>query len=313
MGRQRTFRRGTADQLVLVTGASSGIGRATALLLHELGYSVAGTVRRERDADALVASAGGSGRMHPVLLDVTRSDQLAPAQRDVAALLAPGRGLTALFSNAGIAAMAGELSCEACPIEVQQRVMEVNHWGAVRVIQTFLPLVRRERGAVVVNSALMARTVLPFNAGYAASKWALEGWVDSLRREVRSHGVRVTLVEAAAISSDLEAKQDVEAIPLDSPYPEQRAVMRRFLAAQAARRDAPACDPRRVAEKVVGAIQSPRPPARTIVGGGARPIWLLGSLPDRVQDAVLAGLVRWAASSGPPAPAPVVVGTGARP
>lgn len=304
MPRRRTLRRGTADQVVLVTGASSGIGRDAALLLNELGYTVVGTVRREADADRLVAAAPAPERLHPVLVDVTRPEQLDPARRDVEDLLPAGRGLTALFSNAGIAALSGELSAEACPIEVQQRVMEVNHWGAVRVIQAFLPLVRRERGTVVVNSALMARTVLPFNAGYAASKCALEGWVDSLRREVRPHGVRVTLVEAAAISSSLESKQDPDAVPDDSPYPEQRAMVQRFLALQAARRDAPSCAPRRFSEKVVAAIQARRPPPRTIVGGGARPIWLLGALPDRVQDRVITTAVQWAASSPAPAPAP---------
>ena len=293
--------------MVLVTGASSGIGRDAALLLNGLGYTVAGTVRREVDADALVDAAPVRERMQPVLLDVTRDDQLGPARRDVEALLPEGRGLTALFSNAGIAHLTGELSAEACPIDVQRRVMEVNHWGAVRVIQTFLPLVRRERGTVVVNSALMAHTVLPFNAGYAASKCALEGWVDSLRREVGPHGVRVTLVEAGAVTTGLEGKQDLDAVPADSPYPEQRGMLRALEGLQASRGDAPARSPRRFSEAVVAAIQSPRPPVRTRVGGGAVPIWLLGTLPDRLQDLLITSAVRWASSSGssaPPAAAP---------
>lgn len=297
MGRRHEPRRAGNDEVVLVTGASSGIGADAAAHLNELGYVVIGTVRKEADAEQLVASAAHPDHMHAVLLDVTRDDQLAPAREQVEALLPTGRGLTALFSNAGVASLSGELSCETCPLERQQRVMDVNFWGAVRVVQTFLPLVRRERGTIVLNSALMAHTVLPFNAGYAASKCALEGWADALRREVRPHGVRVAMVEAAAIATSLEAKQAPEPVPSDSPYPEQQAVAARFLAMGREHADDPACSPRRFSEKVVEAIQSPRPKPRAIVGGGSRPIWAIGLLPDRVQDLVLTTMVKRMAAS----------------
>jgi NAD(P)-dependent dehydrogenase (short-subunit alcohol dehydrogenase family) len=208
-------------------------------------------------------------------------------------VLGPGRGLTALVSNAGIAALSGDVSCEGCPIEVQQRVMDVNFFGAVRVVQAFLPLVRAARGTVVVNSALMAHTRLPFNGGYAASKCALEGWMDSLRREVAPLGVRVALIEAAGITSDLEAKQDPSSVPADTPYRAQRPLIR--MSAQMMRKKAgdPRLSPRRVSELMAAAVADSRPKPRRIVGGGARPIWVLGCLPDRAQDAVFrAGL--WA-------------------
>ena len=300
-----------------MTGASSGMGFDAAMLLCELGYTVAATVRKEADGERLRAAAADPERMHPLLVDVTDAAQVAAAVTDVERLIAPGGRLAGMFSNAGIALMAGELSAELCPIETQQRVMEVNFWGAVRAIRAFLPLLREARGTLVVNSALMARTVLPYNAGYAASKCALEGWVDGLRREVHPLGVRVTLVEAAAVSTSLEAKQDLDAIPATAPYAAQRPMMQRFLAMQASRRDDPACAPRRVSEKVAAAIQSSRPPVRTIVGGGARPIWLLGALPDRAQDVVMTTAVRVAAGRRLPralvAPSPRGYGRSASP
>lgn len=271
---------------VLITGASSGIGEDAALYLNELGYTVFAGVRRAEDGERVRSRAARPGAFHHLLLDVTDDAQVARARDEVTRLLGAGRGLTALVSNAGIAALRGDVSCEGCPIETQQQVMDVNFFGAVRVVQAFLPLVRVARGTVVVNSALMAHTVLPFNGGYAASKCALEGWADSLRREVAPLGVRVALIEAAGIASELEAKQDPSSIPADTPYRAQRPLI--GMSAQLMRRKAgdPRLSPRRVSELVAGAIADRRPKPRRIVGGGARPIWVLGCLPDRAQDAV---------------------------
>ena len=271
---------------VLITGASSGIGEDAALYLNELGYTVFAGVRRTEDGERVRRKAARPDAFHHVLLDVTDDAQVAGARDEVARLLEPERGLTALISNAGIAALSGDVSCEGCPIEIQQRVMDVNFFGAVRVVQTFLPLVRAARGTIVFNSALMAHTVLPFNGGYAASKCALEGWADSLRREVASLGVRVALIEAAGIASELEAKQDPSRVPADTPYRAQRPLI--SMSAQLMRKRAgdPRLSPRRVSELMANAIADQRPKPRRIVGGGARPIWVLGCLPDRAQDAV---------------------------
>ena len=294
----------TGGPAVLVTGASSGIGRDACTYLHGLGYTVLGTVRHIADGEALRAAVSEPDRLHPVVVDVTDTAGVAAARDEVAELVG-GRGLAGLFSNAGIAAYSGDLSCEGCPLETQPRVMDVNHFGAVRVVQAFLPLVRRARGTIVINTALMTRTVIPFNAGYAASKAALETWADSLRREVRPHGVRVVVVRAAAVSSALESKQDPDAIPTDTPYPEQAGLARYFLAMQARHHDDPSCSPRRVSEKVAAALQSSHPAPKVIVGGGALPIWALGGLPARVQDAVIGAAVgRFGAGGRQPASTP---------
>ncbi|WP_369252848.1 SDR family NAD(P)-dependent oxidoreductase [Geodermatophilus amargosae] len=288
---------------VLITGASSGIGEDAALYLNELGHTVFAGVRRAEDGERVRSKAARPGAFHAVLLDVTDDAQVARAHEEVTRLLGPGQGLTALVSNAGIAALSGDVSCEGCPIETQQRVMDVNFFGAVRVVQAFLPLVRAARGTVVVNSALMAHTRLPFNGGYAASKCALEGWVDSLRREVAPLGVRVALIEAAGIHSDLEAKQDPSGIPADTPYRAQQPLIAMSAAMMRRRAGDPRLSPRRVSELMAAAIVDRRPRPRRIVGGGARPIWLLGCLPDRAQDAVFrAGL--WTLARRSPLPTP---------
>jgi NAD(P)-dependent dehydrogenase (short-subunit alcohol dehydrogenase family) len=281
--------------VVLVTGASSGIGRDAALFLDERGYTVAAGVRKPEDGERLRGDAPRPDALVPVRLDVTSADDVARAVGEVADL----GPLRAVFSNAGIAAYDGDVSCEGCPLETQQRVMDVNFFGAVRVVQAFLPALRETRGTIVFNSALMAHTVIPFNAGYAASKCALEGWADSLRREVAPHGVRVALVEAAAISSSLEGKQDPSQVPADGPYPMQRALISTFLAAQARTAGRASTDPRRFSEAVLAAIESGKPRPRRIVGGGAKPIYALGLLPDRVQDAAFGLMLRRMARRAP--------------
>jgi NAD(P)-dependent dehydrogenase (short-subunit alcohol dehydrogenase family) len=284
-------RQARPGETVVVTGASSGIGRRTALHLTDLGYEVLAGVRKPADGERLVADAGRGELIHPVQLDVTDPDQVAAAAAEVDRRVGDA-GLTALFSNAGIAAFAGDVSCEGCPIETQERVMAVNHFGAVRVTQALLPAIRRARGRVVVNTALMARIALPFNAGYAASKAALEAWMDTLRLEVHAHGVHVVMVEAAAITSSLEGKQDLDAVPDTGPYPEQRAFLQSFMDEMTARADDPACSPDRFAEAVVEAIQAAHPHRRYVVGGGSRRLSAVSHLPDAVQDRIREHLVQ---------------------
>ena len=270
---------------VVITGASSGIGRDAALHFNELGYRVFAGVRSLADGELVRESAADPDQFHPLRLDVVDPDQVREAELSVREAVGP-TGLTALISNAGIAAMSGATSCEECPIETQQRVMDVNFFGAVRVVQAFLPLLRRSRGTVVVNTALMAHTVIPFNGGYAASKCALEGWVDSLRRELGPLGVRVAMIEAGYIASELEGKQHATTGWSSTTYPAE-ARLRTTMRTSAARfADRPGASPRRVSESMAAAVAARRPAPRRIVGSGARGIWTIGCLPDRAQDAI---------------------------
>ncbi len=276
---------------IVVTGASSGIGRDAALHLNAAGYRVVATVRREEDAVALTDEAAAPAALIPVQCDVTSDDDVAYLAQRLGELVGDA-GLFAMFSNAGVANMSGDVTAEGCPLPTLARLMEVNYLGSVRVIQALLPLLRSAKGTLVINSALMTRTVLPYNGGYAPSKAALEAWADQLRREVRPHGVRVVCIRAAAIATPLEAKQDASSVPADGPYPEQHAFIQGGLVLMRKKALEAALQPRRVSELVQHTIENPRPRLKPIVGGNARPIWLIGGLPLRLQDAMMARVTR---------------------
>lgn len=280
------------DSSIVITGASSGIGRATALHLSGLGYRVFAGMRRTEDGDRLRDDAAIDPRaaaenIEPIMLEVTDQGQVDEAAARVTEALGDG-GLTAVFSNAGIASFTGDTACETCPLSTQQRVMEVNHFGAVRVIQAMLPMVRRARGRVVVNSAMMARIVLPFNAGYAASKAALEAWTTALRREVAPHGVDVVLVEAGGIASSLAGHQDIDSVPATGPYAAQHRFLERFMSDMSAHADDPAWQPQRFAEVVAQALSAEHPKTRYVVGGGAHGLDAIAHLPEAMQDQAIA-------------------------
>jgi NAD(P)-dependent dehydrogenase (short-subunit alcohol dehydrogenase family) len=279
---------------VVITGASSGIGKDAAVHFSELGYTVFAGVRKLSDGEQVKAAAARPDRLHPMQLDVTNPDQVEAARAMVTEQV-EAAGLTALVSNAGIGAMSGATSCEVCPIETQQMVMDVNFFGAVRVVQAFLPLLRASRGTVIFNTALMARTVIPFNGGYAASKCALEGWADSLRREVQPLGVKVAMIEAGYIASDLEAKQHATTTDHEQIYPLEAGIHAAMTDSSAKLANRASASPRRVSEAMAAAASAKNPKPRRIVGMGARPIWAIGALPDRLQDRIFrAGLPRLA-------------------
>jgi NAD(P)-dependent dehydrogenase (short-subunit alcohol dehydrogenase family) len=279
-------------QSVVITGASSGIGKDAALHFNQLGYTVFAGVRKLSDGEQVKATADHPDRFYPVQLDVVSADQINAARAIVTEQVGVD-GLTALVSNAGIATMSGAASCEQCPIETQQRVMDVNFFGAVRVVQAFLPLLRASRGTIIFNTALMARTVIPFNGGYAASKCALEGWADSLRREVEPLGVKVAMIEAGYIASELEHKQHAPTTDHEQIYPLEAGIHATMTRSSAKLANRAGASPRRMSEAMVTAANAEHPRPRRIVGVGARPIWAIGALPDRLQDRIFAaGLPR---------------------
>ena len=286
-----------SSRTVLITGASSGIGRDAAMHLNAEGYVVIGTVRRPADGDALISDAAHPDRMHAVQCDVTSNADVAALAERVQTLVGE-EGLHAMFSNAGVANMSGPVSAEDCPVETLERLISINYLGSVRVIQAHLPLLRASHGTLVINSALMARTVLPYNGGYAPSKAALEAWADQLRREIRPYGVRVVCIRAAAIATPLEAKQDASTVPDGGAYPEQRAFIEGGLTLMRRESAKAHVQPRRFSELVQKVIERRRPPLKPIVGGMARPIWLVGGMPERMQDAVIARLVRRMTKAG---------------
>jgi NAD(P)-dependent dehydrogenase (short-subunit alcohol dehydrogenase family) len=181
---------------VLITGTSSGMGRASALLLDKSGYRVFAGVRKETDAQSLRQAA--SEKLTPVILDITIPEQIVTAVEQVRAALGPQRGLKGLVNNAGI--------CEPGPIEMIsverfRKQMEVNVIAHVGVIKAFLPMIRQEPGRIINVSSAMCLAPFPCFGAYAASKAALEAMSDSLRRELSRWKIPVSIIEPGTIEA----------------------------------------------------------------------------------------------------------------
>lgn len=181
-------------ELIVVTGASTGMGAAAARALARRGFHVLAGVRRDVDADAL----RGDG-IEPHILDITvESDVAAIAHR--VATDPQGRPLRALINNAGVAINA---PVEALPIAQWRRQFEVNLFGHVAMIQALMPSLLRSSGTVVNISSIGGKVALPTYSAYAGSKFALEGLSDSLRREVSRLGVKVVAIEPGAVKTEM--------------------------------------------------------------------------------------------------------------
>ncbi len=270
---------------VLVTGASSGIGRATVLRLDWAGWKVFAGVRKEEDAAALRAE--GSERLEPVMLDVLDPEAIAAAAERVGA--EPG-GLDGLVDNAG-AAVAGPL--EALPIEDFRRQVELNLTAQLAVTQAMLPAIRVARGRVVLISSMGGRVALPMTGAYHAAKYGLEGLGDSLRQELAPWGIKVVLVEPGSIDTPIwsSGEKDAERIFADAP-PRMRELYEgmveryRQVVKDTAERGVP---PEKVAARIEHALETRWPRARYLVGLDAQVMARLKPLlPTPVFDRLIA-------------------------
>jgi NAD(P)-dependent dehydrogenase (short-subunit alcohol dehydrogenase family) len=273
---------------VLVTGASTGIGRATALLLDERGFSVFAGVRKSVDGDALRAS--GSERMRPIILDVTVPEHIADATRIITEHVGTA-GLSGLVNNAGVAAAA---PLEFIPIEDFRRQLEVNVVGQLAVTQAMLPLLRLARGRIVNVTSIGGLIAGPMLGPYHASKFALEALTDTLRAELAPWGIQVAAIEpgqiatpiwgtSAATSDRMLASVLTEATELYGA----RIAGAQAMAAAAAKNGLP---PVKVAGAIEHALTARRPRTRYRVGTDAKiGATVIARLPDRLRDRLMAG------------------------
>lgn len=185
---------------ILITGASTGIGRHASVLLAKQGYSILAGVRTEADAKALMAD--GNGLIHPLILDVTDSDSVRNAVETATDLVGTDT-LVAIINNAGIAVSGPVLYV---PPNAWQEQLEVNVVGVVRVTQAFFPLLSRlpnegdhHPRRIINMGSVSGLFASPFVGPYAASKYALEAVSDSLRRELFMYDIQVVLIEAGSI------------------------------------------------------------------------------------------------------------------
>jgi NAD(P)-dependent dehydrogenase (short-subunit alcohol dehydrogenase family) len=265
---------------VVVTGASSGIGRASALRLARAGWRVFGGVRTAVDANELREQG-----IEPIELDVTDAAQIATAAAAV------GPELYGLVDNAGIAIAA---PLELVPLDELRHQLEVNVVGQVAVLQALLPALRRARGRVVLMGSIGGRSALPFLGPYAASKHALEALADSLRVELSPFGIAVSIVEPGSIATPIWRKGADRAQELSAGFEPARAAL--YAPAVARFREVAlsrglGVDPDVVAKAVEHALIASRPKARYLVGRDAHLRAWIERLPTRLRDRVLARLL----------------------
>ena len=270
---------------VVITGASTGIGRATALHLAEQGFHVFAGVRRDEDGKALTAAA--SGELTPLIVDVTDEATISAAATTVADVVGD-RGVAGLVNNAGIGVPA---PLEFQPMADFRRQLEVNLFGPVAMIQAFLPLIRRGSGRIVNVGSIGGMLVLPLNGAYSASKFGLRAISDALRLELRQWNIRVSLIEVAPVKTAIFGKTFDELDRLEDTigetghelYEQQIAAVRKAVQRAAADADSPAV----VAKAVVHALTSDEPKTRYLAGHGGKATAAAAALPDKAMDRVL--------------------------
>lgn len=262
--------------VALVTGASSGIGAATARTLQSLGHVVHGAARRtDRLAD--LETEG----IHPLALDVTDEASL---QAGVAAVLEHSGRIDVLVNNAGYGSY-GAIE-DVDPAEAQ-RQFDVNVFGAMRLTQLVLPHMRARRSGTVVNiSSMGGRFHTPLGGWYHATKFALEALSDALRVEVAPFGIDVVVIEPGGIATEWAdiAADHLEETSGSGPYADQAAAVSQTLRRSTDRDSSPQV----VADAIARAVSAQRPRTRYAVGFGAKPLIAARRvLPDRAFDALV--------------------------
>lgn len=268
---------------VVVTGASTGIGEACVAMLVEKGFLVFGSVRRQADAERLADRFGDD--YAPLVFDVTDGAAVARAAGVVEERLA-GRTLAGLVNNAGVAVPGPLLHL---PIDDLRRQIETNLIGQLQVTQAFAPLLGARRpqggepGRIVNMSSVGGRRATPFLGAYNASKFALEGMSDALRRELMVYGIDVVVIQPGMIATPIWDKADsADFGDFDKTIygPAARRVQRWAVEGGRA-----APGPEKVAQAVLRALTAPRPPVRIpVVTGPIAGNMLLGVLPARLLD-----------------------------
>jgi NAD(P)-dependent dehydrogenase (short-subunit alcohol dehydrogenase family) len=272
---------------VLITGASTGIGRAAALRLDSRGWRVFAGVRKEEDARAL--REAGSERLAPLILDVTEAGQIEAAAERIGEAVG-SRGLDGLVNNAGIA-VPGPL--ETLPIEDFRRQIDVNLSAQVAVTQAMLPAIRAARGRVVFITSIGGLMAFPMFGAYHAAKFGLEAVGDVFRQELRPWGIRVAVVEPGSIATPIWERGQAEADAIGERARDGHAQLYgkaieayREVARKTGERG---IAPEKVAERIEHALSARRPRTRYLVGADARGQALAKKLlPDRLVDWLVA-------------------------
>jgi NAD(P)-dependent dehydrogenase (short-subunit alcohol dehydrogenase family) len=273
-------------QSVVITGASTGIGWATAKLLLGRGFRVFGSVRKPADADRLSGEFGGN--FTPLLFDVTDEAAVLAAARAVRAAL-NGETLTGLVNNAGIAVAGPVLELAA---DEFRRQMDVNVIGPIIATQAFGPLLGSDpalkgpKGRIVMISSVAGRNGNPLAAAYSASKHAIEGLSESLRREMMLFGIDVIIVAPGAVKTPIWSKAEEVDISAyrNSPFFPALERIRKFML----HLGEIGLPPEKIAETIADALTSAHPRVRYQITPDPIRHLVTGLLPKRRVDRIIA-------------------------
>lgn len=268
----------TTARTALVTGASSGIGEATALKLDSLGYTVYGAARRT-DRLQKLADHG----IRPLAMDVTDDDSI---RAGVDRIIAETGRMDVLVNNAGYGSYG---AVEDVSMEEARYQFDVNIFGALRLTQLALPHMRAQRGGTIVNiSSMGGKIYSPFGGWYHGTKFALEALSDCLRLETKPFGIDVVVIEPGGIATEWSAiaADKLEKSSATGAYAKRaRAVAATLRSDTLAKRSSP---PTVIADTIGKAVTARHPKTRYATGFGARPIIALRRvLPDRAFDALI--------------------------
>jgi NAD(P)-dependent dehydrogenase (short-subunit alcohol dehydrogenase family) len=267
---------------VVITGTSTGIGWGAAKVLVANGFRVFGSVRKSADAERLKAELGPS--YVPLLFDVTDADAVREAAAEVRAALG-GETLAGLVNNAGVA-VAGPLM--ELPVEEFRRQIDINVIGVVIATQAFAPLLGIDRelkgnpGRIVNISSVGGRIGNPIVAPYVASKFAIEGLSESLRRELLLFGIDVIVIAPGAVATPIWSKaEQIDTTSYgNTPYAAALERLRNYMLTLGKE----GFPPERIGEAVLHALVAPNPRVRYTVSPTPLQHWLARNLPKRVVD-----------------------------
>ncbi|HEV7881512.1 SDR family oxidoreductase [Bradyrhizobium sp.] len=273
-------------QSVVITGTSTGIGWGTAKVLLERGFRVFGSVRKQADADRLKAEFGAN--FTPLLFDVTDEAQVLAAAREVRAEL-EGATLAGLVNNAGIAVAGPVLDLSA---DEFRRQMDVNVIGPIITTQAFGPLLGADpslhgpKGRIVMISSVAGKNGNPLMSAYSASKHAVEGLSESLRREMMLFGIDVIIIAPGAVKTPIWAKaEEVDISPYrNSPFFPALQRIRKFML-QLGDSGLPV---EKIGELVHLALTTPNPRVRYQIAPDQMRHLMTAILPKRMVDRIIA-------------------------
>ncbi|MGE8161399.1 oxidoreductase [Paraburkholderia sp. NPDC080076] len=243
----------------LITGVSSGFGRAFAQAALDAGHTVVGTVRNAAARDAFTASA--AERAHAVVLDVTDFEAIAPAVAAITQTVGP---IDVLVNNAGYG---HEGTLEESPLDDLRRQFDVNVFGAVAMIKAVLPAMRERRSGHIINITSMGGFItMPGIAYYCGSKFALEGITDALAKEVAGFGIKVTAVAPGSFRTDWAGRSMVRASRSVADYDTLFDPIREAREAKSGKQ---AGDPHKAAQALLEIVAAKNPPVHLLLGNDA--------------------------------------------